>query len=110
MSEARSRVELMHGFNLDMLGAAIIALRHDHPRRAGAQVAGFARDLGLELRCSRRTQRHNSSSTSHHLPGSAMACCSTRAWTHYSWAIHDALEIAAIRPSKWQSIQRRGAR
>jgi 3-dehydroquinate dehydratase-2 len=98
MSEARSRVELMHGVNLDMLG------RRD-PSHYGTitlaelerQVAGFARDLGLELRCFQTNSEAQFVEHLHHLPGSADGVLlNPGAWTHYSWAIHDALEIAAI--------------
>jgi len=98
MSEARSRVELMHGVNLDMLG------RRD-PSHYGTitlaelelQVAGFARDLGLELRCFQTNSEAQFVERLHRLPGSADGVLlNPGAWTHYSWAIHDALEIAAI--------------
>lgn len=98
MSEARSRVELMHGVNLDMLG------RRD-PSHYGTitlaelerQVGGFARDLGLELRCFQTNSEAQFVEHLHHLPGSADGVLlNPGAWTHYSWAIHDALEIASI--------------
>lgn len=98
MSEARSRVELMHGVNLDMLG------RRD-PSHYGTitlaelerQVVGFARDLGLELRCFQTNSEAQFVEHLHHLPGSADGVLlNPGAWTHYSWAIHDALEIAGI--------------
>jgi 3-dehydroquinate dehydratase-2 len=98
MSEARSRVELMHGVNLDMLG------RRD-PSHYGTitlaelerQVVGFARDLGLELHCFQTNSEAQFVEHLHHLPGSADGVLlNPGAWTHYSWAIHDALEIAGI--------------
>jgi len=98
MSEARSRVELMHGVNLDMLG------RRD-PSHYGTitlaelerQVVGFARDLGLELHCFQTNSEAEFVEHLHHLPGSADGVLlNPGAWTHYSWAIHDALEIAGI--------------
>jgi 3-dehydroquinate dehydratase-2 len=98
MSEARSRVELMHGVNLDMLG------RRD-PTHYGTvtlaelerQVEGFARELGLELSCFQTNSEAEFVERLHRLPGSADGVVlNPGAWTHYSWAIHDALEIAAI--------------
>lgn len=98
MSEARCRVELMHGVNLDMLG------RRD-PAHYGTvtlaelerQVGEFARDLGLELRCYQTNSEAQFVEHLHHLPGSADGVLlNPGAWTHYSWAIHDALEIAGI--------------
>jgi len=98
VSKARSRVELMHGVNLDMLG------RRD-PSHYGTitlaelerQVVGFARDLGLELHCFQTNSEAEFVEHLHHLPGSADGVLlNPGAWTHYSWAIHDALEIAGI--------------
>jgi 3-dehydroquinate dehydratase-2 len=98
MSEARSRVELMHGVNLNMLG------RRD-PSHYGTltlaelerQVEGFARELGLELSCFQTNSEAEFVERLHRLAGSADGVLlNPGAWTHYSWAIHDALEIAAI--------------
>ena len=98
MSEARSRVELMHGVNLNMLG------RRD-PSHYGSltlaelerQVEGFARELGLELSCFQTNSEAEFVERLHRLAGSADGVLlNPGAWTHYSWAIHDALEIAAI--------------
>ena len=98
MSQARSRVELMHGVNLDMLG------RRD-PVHYGTltlselerQVAGFARELELELHCFQTNSEAEFVEHLHRLPGLADGVLlNPGAWTHYSWAIHDALEIAAI--------------
>ncbi|MGD0197954.1 MAG: type II 3-dehydroquinate dehydratase [Solirubrobacteraceae bacterium] len=98
MSEARSRIELMHGVNLDMLG------RRD-PAHYGTQtlselerqVAGFARELGLELRCFQTNSEAEFVEHLHRLAGTADGVLlNPGAWTHYSWAIHDALEIAAV--------------
>jgi 3-dehydroquinate dehydratase-2 len=98
MSEARSRVELMHGVNLDMLG------RRD-PAHYGTltlrdlerQVGEFARELGLELRCFQTNSEAEFVERLHRLPGTADGVLiNPGAWTHYSWAIHDALEIAGV--------------
>jgi 3-dehydroquinate dehydratase-2 len=98
VSEARSRVELMHGVNLNMLG------RRD-PAHYGTltlaelerQVEGYARDLGLELHCFQTNSESEFVEHLQRLAGSADGVLlNPGAWTHYSWAIHDALEIAAI--------------
>ena len=94
----RNRVEVMHGVNLDQLGRRDPA---HYPRitltELEVRVARFARDLGLEPSFSHTNHEgefcealHEASETVHALvlnPG---------AWTHYSYAIRDALEIAAL--------------
>jgi 3-dehydroquinate dehydratase-2 len=98
MNQARNRVEVMHGVNLDMLG------RRD-PAHYGTltlaeldlQVAAFARALGLEVRF---FQTNSEAAFVEHLHGVADSAdgllLNPGAWTHYAWAIHDALEIAAL--------------
>jgi 3-dehydroquinate dehydratase-2 len=98
MTQPRSRVELMHGVNLDMLG------RRD-PAHYGTltlaelerQVDGFARELGLELACFQTNSETEFVEHLHGLSGSADGLLlNPGAWTHYAWSIHDALEIAAL--------------
>ncbi|MCX6390111.1 MAG: 3-dehydroquinate dehydratase [Solirubrobacterales bacterium] len=98
MSGSHNRIEVMHGVNLDQLG------RRDHSiygdltldlleqrieREAGA--------LGLSTRFFRTNHEGDFVSQLHLLDGVADALIvNPGAWTHYSWAIRDALEIAAI--------------
>jgi 3-dehydroquinate dehydratase-2 len=98
MTQSRSRVELMHGVNLDMLG------RRD-PAHYGTltlaelerQVRGFAQALGLELACFQTNSEAEFVEHLHGLSGSADGLLlNPGAWTHYAWSIHDALEIAAL--------------
>ena len=93
-----ARVEIMHGVNLDTLK------RRDPSVYGGmglaeleVRIRGFAEELGLEPVFSQTNHEgefceglHRAGETSHGLvlnPG---------AWTHYSWAIRDALEVAAL--------------
>ena len=94
----RNRVEVMHGVNLDQLG------RRD-PAVYGSQtlpelevrVKRFATELGLEPTFSQTNHEgefcealHEAAETAHGLilnPG---------AWTHYSYAIRDALEVCGL--------------
>jgi 3-dehydroquinate dehydratase-2 len=92
------RIEIMHGVNLDMLG------RRD-PAVYGSQtltelelaVAGFAGELGLEVRF---FQTNFEGAFVEHLHGLEGMCdgilLNPGAWTHYSWAIRDALEITGL--------------
>jgi 3-dehydroquinate dehydratase-2 len=98
MSPARSRVEVMHGVNLDMLG------RRD-PAHYGLltladlerQVREFARELGLEVHFFQTNSEREFVEHLRELASSADGLLiNAGAWTHYSWAIHDALEIAAL--------------
>jgi 3-dehydroquinate dehydratase II len=93
-----SRVEVLHGVNLDMLGSR-------NPEHYGRltltelerQVSRFAGELGLEVSFDQTNHEgeyceliHRAGETSHGLllnPG---------AWTHYSYAVRDALELAAL--------------
>jgi 3-dehydroquinate dehydratase-2 len=98
MSEARNRVAVMHGVNLDMLG------RRD-PAHYGTltlaelerQIAEFARELGLETRFFQSNSEAAFVEHLHSVAGTADGLLlNPGAWTHYAWAIHDALEIAAL--------------
>jgi 3-dehydroquinate dehydratase II len=94
----RNRVEVMHGVNLDILG------RRD-PQHYGRitlpelerVIKRFAGDLELEVRFFQTNQEGEFVEHLHRLPEVAdAALLNPGAWTHYSYAIHDALEIAGL--------------
>lgn len=94
-----SRVEVMHGVNLDMLGRRDQAV---YGSRTLAElefaVAGFAAELELEIGF---FQTNFEGAFVEHLHGLRESAAdgillNPGAWTHYSWAIHDALEIAGL--------------
>jgi 3-dehydroquinate dehydratase-2 len=98
----RNRVEVLHGVNFDMLG------RRD-PELYGAQglpqslselevrIKRFARDLNLEVSFFQTNHEGEFVERLHRLPEVAdAAIVNAGAWTHYSWAIRDALEIAGV--------------
>ncbi len=98
MSGAGARVEVMHGVNLDQLG------RRD-PLLYGtltlAELEGMieadARALGLSARFFHTNHEGDFIEHLHGLAGQADAILlNPGAWTHYAWAIRDALEIAAL--------------
>ncbi|HST55955.1 MAG TPA: type II 3-dehydroquinate dehydratase [Solirubrobacteraceae bacterium] len=98
MSREALRIEVMHGVNLDMLG------RRD-PAQYGTltlaelqqQIAGFAAELGLLVRFFQTNAEGEFVERLHRLAGETDGIVlNPGAWTHYSWAIHDALEIAAL--------------
>jgi 3-dehydroquinate dehydratase-2 len=94
----RNRIEIMHGVNLDQLG------RRD-PDLYGSltltelelRIAGDARELGLETRFFQTNHEGDFVEHLHRMDGLADAILlNPGAWTHYAWAIRDALEIAAL--------------
>jgi 3-dehydroquinate dehydratase-2 len=94
----RDRVEIMHGVNLDQLG------RRD-PGHYGTltlpelerAISDFGRELGLTTRFFQTNHEGRFVEHLHGLDGVADAIVlNPGAWTHYSWAIRDALEIAQL--------------
>jgi 3-dehydroquinate dehydratase-2 len=94
----RNRIEVMHGVNLDQLGRR----NPDHYGglnfdRLEQRIGEFARELGLTTRF---YQTNSESEFVEHLHRihemSDGIVINPGAWTHYSYAIRDALEIAAL--------------
>lgn len=94
----RNRVEVMHGVNLGEL----VRRNPDHYgglsfAQLEQRIGEFGRELGLEMRFFQTDHEGEFVTRLHRLeemvdgvvlnPGS---------WTHYSWAIHDALELAGV--------------
>lgn len=98
MTLSHNRIEVMHGVNLNMLG------RRD-PTQYGTltlselemQVSEYADELGLTTRFFQTNSESEFVEHLHRLQDLADAIVlNPGAWTHYSWAIRDALEIAAL--------------
>jgi 3-dehydroquinate dehydratase II len=94
----KNRVEVLHGVNLDMLG------RRD-PEHYGTitlpelevRIKRFAADLDLGVTFFQSNDEGEFVEYLHRLPEVAdAAILNAGAWTHYSYAIRDALEIAAV--------------
>jgi 3-dehydroquinate dehydratase-2 len=94
----RNRVEVMHGVNLDQLGRRDPAhygriTLEELERRIGEE----ARELGLEARFFHTNHEGEFVEHLHRLGGLADAIVlNPGAWTHYSYAIRDALELASL--------------
>ncbi len=94
----KNRVEIMHGVNLDQLG------RRDPEHYGGlsfteleVRVEGFARDLDLIPRFFQSNHEGEFVEHLHDLDGLADAVLvNPGAWTHYAWAIRDALELTGL--------------
>ena len=95
---ARPRVEIMHGVNLDQLGRRPESIYGDLTfDRLELRVSDYAHDLGLQVRFFHTNAEHEFVEHLHRLEGLADAIVmNPGAWTHYAWAIRDALEIAAL--------------
>jgi len=98
VSPARPRIEIMHGVNLDQLG------RRD-PEMYGAltlvelesQIEQQGARLELETTFFHTNHEGEFVERLHSLRGQADGVLlNPGAWTHYAWAIRDALEIAAL--------------
>ena len=94
----KNRVQVMHGVNLDTLekrpagvygGISLTELER--------RVRGYARELGLEAtfwQTNHEGEFCEELHTASELSDGLLLNCG--AWTHYSYAIRDALEVAAL--------------
>jgi 3-dehydroquinate dehydratase-2 len=94
----RNRIEVMHGVNLDQLGRR----NPDHYGglnfdRLEQRIESFARDLGLTTRFFQSNAEDEFVEHLHRIHEmSDGIVMNPGAWTHYSYAIRDALEIAGL--------------
>jgi 3-dehydroquinate dehydratase II len=93
-----NRIEVMHGVNLDRLSGR-------DPEHYGAlslpeleeQIGGWAKERDLEASFFQSNHEGEFVEHLHGLPGRADGVIlNAGAWTHYSYAIRDALEFAAL--------------
>ena len=95
---AHNRVEVLHGVNLDALDRRPA----EHYGSLGlpeleTRIKRFGRELDLELAFFQTNHEGEFVERLHRLPEVAdAALLNPGAWTHYSWAIRDALEIAGL--------------
>jgi 3-dehydroquinate dehydratase-2 len=98
MTQERNRIEVMHGVNLDQLG------RRD-PLLYGTltlaelelQIERQAQELGLSTSFFQSNHEGAFVERLHALGSDVDAIIlNPGSWTHYAWAIRDALEIAAL--------------
>ncbi len=92
------RVEIMHGVNLDQLGRRDPLVYGELTlEQLERRIEERALALGLEPRFFQTNHEGTFVEHLHGLEGQADALLlNPGAWTHYSWAIRDALEIAAL--------------
>jgi 3-dehydroquinate dehydratase-2 len=94
----RNRIAVLHGVNLDMLGRRPAAHYGELTyQQLEVRIDGFARELDLEPRFFHTNHEGEFVEHLHRLEGLADGIVvNPGAWTHYAWAIRDALEIAAL--------------
>jgi 3-dehydroquinate dehydratase II len=94
----RNRVEVMHGVNLDQLARRDAALYGGLSLAELEQrISGWARERGLVCRFFATNYEGEWVEHLHRLEGLADGIImNPGAWTHYAWAIRDALEVAAL--------------
>jgi 3-dehydroquinate dehydratase-2 len=94
----RNRVEVLHGVNLDMLGSRDRDIYGDFTLpELEVRIKRFARDLKLEAFFFHTNSEAEFVEHLHRLPKIAdAAIVNAGAWTHYSWAIRDALDLTGI--------------
>ncbi len=96
--QPRNRIEVMHGVNLDQLG------RRDRSHYGGLtlrelehEISETASELGLATRFFQSNHEGDFVEHLHRLEGLADGIVlNPGAWTHYSYAIRDALELTAL--------------
>jgi 3-dehydroquinate dehydratase II len=94
----RNRIEVMHGVNLDQLG------RRDPAHYGGLtfdalqfRIEEMGRELGLAVRFFQTNFEGEFVEHLHGLEGTTDGIVlNPGAWTHYAWAIRDALEITGL--------------
>ena len=94
----RNRVAVLHGVNLDVLDRR----PSQHYGRLSlteleVRIGRFARELGFEATFSQTNHEGEFCELLHRAPEMADGLIvNPGAWTHYSYAIRDALEVAAL--------------
>ena len=92
----KGRIEVLHGVNFDVLG------RRDTAHYGGitlpeleVRVKRFAHELGLEPSFSQTNYEGEFCEALHQTTANGLLL-NPGAWTHYSWAIRDALEVTGL--------------
>ena len=98
MVSTRNRVEVLHGVNLDMLGSRDVDIYGEFTLpELEVRIKRWARELSLEAAFFDSNSEGEFVEHLHRLPERAdAAIVNAGAWTHYSWAIRDALDLTGI--------------
>ena len=92
------RIDVLNGVNLDLLGRRDRATYGDGSLQdLETQIYAWALELELQVRCRQTNHEGEYVEFIHAALDTADALVlNPGAWTHYSWAIRDALEIAGL--------------
>jgi 3-dehydroquinate dehydratase II len=98
VASTRNRVEVIHGVNLDMLGSRDKDIYGDFTLpELEVRIKRWARELDLEAAFFDTNSEGELVEHLHRLPERAdAAIINAGAWTHYSWAIRDALDLTGV--------------
>ena len=98
MKGSHNRVGVLHGVNLDTLGRRDPAVYGTFTlHELETQVKRWARELDLEATFFQTNHEGEFCEFLHRAPERIdAAIINAGAWTHYSWAIRDALEVAEL--------------
>ena len=88
------RIDVLNGVNLDLLGTRDPATYGDRSLQdLETQVYAWGRELDLQVRCRQTNHEGEYVEFLHQALGAADGLIlNPGAWTHYAWAIRDALE------------------
>jgi 3-dehydroquinate dehydratase-2 len=99
MTDVTGRIEVLQGVNLDMLGARD-RLHYGSLTLAelDVQIVGWGKDLDLRVSCFQTNAESEYVERLHALRGKVDGVIlNPGAWSHYAYAIHDALELTGLR-------------
>jgi 3-dehydroquinate dehydratase II len=98
MTTTHNRVEVLHGVNFDVLGRRERDVYGDFSLpELEVTIKRFARELNVEASFFQTNHEGEFVEYLHRLPERADAAIGNAgAWTHYSWAIRDALAILPV--------------
>ena len=98
MAITRNRIEVMHGANLDMLATRDPEHYGGHSlTELEGRIDRWAREAGLNARFFQTNHEGEFIEHLHRVPETSDAVIlNAGSWTHYSWAIRDALELASV--------------
>jgi 3-dehydroquinate dehydratase-2 len=88
------RIDVLNGVNLDLLGRRDPVIYGEQSLQdLETQIYSWARELGLQVRCRQTNHEGEYVEFLHQALGTAGGIIlNPGAWTHYSWAIRDAVE------------------
>ena len=94
----KNRVRVLHGVNLDQLERRDPGVYGGHSlTELEVRVGRFGQALGLELTFDQTNHEGEFCELLHEAPETSDALLlNPGAWTHYSWAIRDALELIGL--------------